>query len=359
MIKAYQGYLIKIFYKKILNISLIFLCLIIVLNIFEEISFFKNMDVNFFFPFLISLLKTPSNLFEIFPFIFLIASQFFFLELITKNELETLKIHGLNNFKLIKILFFSSLFLGIILTGVFYNISAKLNFLYLEIKNTYSDDNKYLLVVTKNGLWIKDEIDEKTYIINATEIEENFLKNVVISTFDNNFNLESVIKTLKIDITSFDWDVYLPIIAVDNKTKKLKENISIKTHFDQKKINSLYKSLASLTMFDLLNLKKEYELIGYSTSEIESKLHKLLSFPVYLTILTLLTSVIMLNIKRDKPFIFHVILGIFLSVIIYYFYFLFNLLGKNNTIPILISIWLPLLILIIIVIIGLVKIDEK
>jgi lipopolysaccharide export system permease protein len=359
MIKVYQNYLIKLFYKKILTVSLIFLCLVIILNIFEEINFFKNLEVNFFFPFWISLLKTPSNLFEIFPFIFLISSQFFFLELITKNELETLKIHGLDNFKIIKILFFSSILLGVLLVGIFYNISAKLNFLYLEFKNTYSDDNKYLLVVTKNGLWIKDEIDQKTYIINASSIEKEYLKDVVISKFDKDFNLSSVIRSAKVNVNSVNWNVYLPLISTDNETTKSEKNIIIKTHFDLKKINSLYKNLFSLTIFDLLRLKKDYEMIGYSTSEIDSKLHKLLSFPVYLTILTLLISVIMLNIKRDKPFIFHVILGIFLSVLIYYFYFLFNLLGENNTIPVLISIWLPLLILTIFIAIGLIKINEK
>ena len=143
-----------------------------------------------------------------------------------------------------------------------------------------------------------------------------------------------MIRSAKVNVNSVNWNVYLPLISTDNETTKSEKNIIIKTHFDLKKINSLYKNLFSLTIFDLLRLKKDYEMIGYSTSEIDSKLHKLLSFPVYLTILTLLISVIMLNIKRDKPFIFHVILGIFLSVIIYYFYDLFSLLGANNTIPV-------------------------
>ena len=42
MNKTYQKYLIKTFLKKIINVSLIFLSLIIILNIFEEISYFKD-----------------------------------------------------------------------------------------------------------------------------------------------------------------------------------------------------------------------------------------------------------------------------------------------------------------------------
>jgi lipopolysaccharide export system permease protein len=108
MIKTFEKYLIKLFLKKMLNISLIFLSLVFILSIFEEITFFQNSEVNFFFPFFLTLLNAPSTLFEIFPFIFLISSQFFFLELINKNELEVLKTNGLDNFKVIKILFFTS-----------------------------------------------------------------------------------------------------------------------------------------------------------------------------------------------------------------------------------------------------------
>ena len=72
-----------------------------------------------------------------------------------------------------------------------------------------------------------------------------------------------------------------------------------------------------------------------------------------------MASIIMLNIKKSKPIIFHIILGIFLSVTIYYFYFLFNLLGESGKIPILVSIWLPLTMLSLFITIGLIRINEK
>jgi len=67
----------------------------------------------------------------------------------------------------------------------------------------------------------------------------------------------------------------------------------------------------------------------------------------------------MFNIARNKPLIFHIILGIFISVLIYYIYYLFNLLGKTEAIPIYLSAWLPLLLLIILITIGLIRINEK
>ena len=56
MFKIYEKYIIKNFINKILTVSLVFLGLVIVLNILEEISFFKNVDVNFAVPYFLMLL---------------------------------------------------------------------------------------------------------------------------------------------------------------------------------------------------------------------------------------------------------------------------------------------------------------
>ena len=53
----------------------------------------------------------------------------------------------------------SSLFLIL----VFYNLSSNLKNAYLELKSNYTSDDKYLAVITKNGL-IKDKIDDKIII---------------------------------------------------------------------------------------------------------------------------------------------------------------------------------------------------
>ena len=115
VIKTFHKYLIRLFLKKLVISSLVFLSLIFILSVFEEISFFKNSNINFFLPYLMTFLNSPSTLFEIFPFIFLISTQFFFLTLIQKGELEVLKINGLTNLKIIKILTVTSFILGLLI----------------------------------------------------------------------------------------------------------------------------------------------------------------------------------------------------------------------------------------------------
>ena len=50
MIKVYQFYLVKSYWKSLFFVSLIFFSLSVILNIFEEVSFFKDINVNSLYP---------------------------------------------------------------------------------------------------------------------------------------------------------------------------------------------------------------------------------------------------------------------------------------------------------------------
>jgi len=213
MFKTYEKYIVSNFTKKIILISIIFFSLIIILSVLEEISFFKNLNVNFMIPYLITFLGAPITLFEVFPFIFLLSTQFLFYDLFKKDELNLLKTNGLSNIKIIKILFFSSFLIGVFTVFIFYNAASKLKFFYTDIKNDYSKDNKYLAVVNESGLWLKDEINQSILIVKAKYIKENYLIDVVINQFDKNFELEQTIQANKINISKNLWIINEPIIT--------------------------------------------------------------------------------------------------------------------------------------------------
>ena len=359
MLKTYEQYLIKNFLNRFLIISLIFFSLIIILSILEEISFFKDIEINFFYPYFLTLLSGPITLFEIFPFIFLLSTQFLFYKLFKSEELNLLKINGLSNLKIIKILFITAFSIGLITVLVFYNAASKLKFIYTDLKNSFSDDNKYLAVVNDSGLWLKDEINDTTLIVKAGYIENNFLTDVIINEFDNEFNLQKIIQSERIDISNKNWVLQNPRITNNNISNLISENLILQSNFDKEKINSLFSNIYTLNLIELFSLKKDYENIGYSSDEIEIHLLKLSSTPLLYGILTVLSAVIMFNFKRDKSLFYHVILGILMSVIIYYVNFMFTSLGNNGKIPIISSIYLPILFISIFAIIGLIRVNEK
>ena len=359
MFKTYEKYIIKNFINKILTVSLVFFSLIIILSILEEISFFKNINVNFLTPYFLVLLSAPITLFEIFPFIFLISTQFLFYDLFKKDEINLMKSNGLSNLKIIKILFLSSFLIGLLTVFFYYNAASKLKFFYTDIKNNFSNDNRYLAAVTDSGLWLKDEINDNILIIKASNIADDYLLDVIINEFDKEFKLLRTIESKKVNIKSKLWGISDPTINSENVSLKNVEQLSVITNFDKEKISSMFSNISTLNLLELFDLKKDYENLGYSSDEIEIHLMKLFSTPILYAVLTILSSIIMFNFKKNKSLFFHIILGIFMSVLIYYMNFMFSSLGNNGKIPILASIFLPILFISLFAIIGLIRINEK
>ena len=356
--KTYIKFLINLFNISFFKIFIIFFAIIFVTNILEQIEFFKDKDLNFFYIILLSFLNTPSILFDIFPFIFLLSTQIFFIQLINKNELEIFKYRGLNNIKIVKILAAYTFILGILLVIFFYNFSSVLKNSYLLIKNNYSGDNKYLAVITKHGLWIKDEINEDINIINANKVDDKFLLNVSITKFNKNFDIKETIESKKIDITLKKWKIFNPTI-LKNNSQTISNEMIMESNFDLQKINSLFSNLSSLTMIDLITLRESYISLNYSVTDINSHLLKVISYPVYLTLITVFSAIIMFNISYQKNTFFKITLGILSSVIIYYINNFFHVLGTNEKIPLILSIFLPLVILSIINFTSIIRLNEK
>ena len=359
IIKTYQQYLIKSLLKNIFLISCIFLILSFLLNIIEEIRFFKNLDLGISYSFLLTFLNVPSIVYEIFPFIFLISTQMFFVNLFEKEELIVLKKHGLDNLVLIKILIITSLVCGILIVSLFYTLSAQMKHSYLSFKNKFTNDNKYLAVVNENGLWIKDEVDNSINIINAEIFENDTLKKLIITQMDRDFNIVKTIIGKTANIQENTWKINNVEVHEEEKSKVNHDQILFKTNFNKEKLNNIFSNLTSLTFFQLLSMSKDYSQLGYSTLEINSHLHKLYSFPIYLMIMSLVGGILMLNIKYNKSKIVNITIGIILSVIIYYLNYFINLLGTNEKIPTILSIWLPHLILFLFCLTFLIRINEN
>ena len=148
------------------------------------------------------------------------------------------------------------------------------------------------------------------------------------------------------------------IFEIDGKKQQIKE-LNFKSNFDLSKINNLFSNLSSLNLYQLKTHYDDYKSLGYSALDIESYINKLLSVPFYLVIMIIIGSVLMLNTKYNKSKIFNIIVGVMISVSIYYINYFFNIMGTNERIPIFISIWFPLIILTLISTFGLLKINDK
>ncbi len=359
MIKKYHKYLTSIFFSNLAKISLVFFSLTFLLNIFDEIKFFEYIEISILLPIGLTLLNIPTVFFELLPFVFLISSMFFFIYLDEKNELIILKNNGINNSKIILALCFITILIGLFLISIYYTFSANLKNNYLNLKNKFSNENEYLAVVNENGLWLREDLGNTVNIINAKTFKENVISKIIISNLDKNYNVIETIVSEKANIKSKVWLLENVKIYNPNEANKLYEKFTYYSSFNGEIISNLFSNLHSLNLFQLHNQINNYNRLGYSSTDAKVHLNKIYSLPINLMLMTIIGSILMLKFRFIKSKFFMLVIGVFFSVIIYYINYFSTLFGTNETVPAELSIWLPLVILVLICFLGLIKINEK
>jgi len=353
-------YLIVKFFKITSNTILIFLSLGIILNLFEEIEFFKNLNLSFALPIVLSLSYVPTLILELFPFIIFFSSMFYFLHLRSSKDLLSIKVFGYSNIKIVVILSFFSFLLGLFLLFIINPITSKLIKYYETEKAQYSRDVDHLISINKNGVWIK-EINNLGYkIINAESLNKDSLEKVSIYIFDNKNELTKRIESESALIINSPWqmkNVYIHDLT-NNNTIFL-ENYDFKSDKLLDKINSLYKNLNTVSFIDLIMNYSELNEKGYSEKLLTEKINKYASLPFFLFLMVVLASIFTIGNLKNKQNFYYVLISILTCVSIYYFKDLSIALGKTEKISLILSVWMPLIIISLFCSIGVIQINEK
>jgi len=175
-------YLFSLTSKYLIINFLIFSLFIIFINLLElsrVVSEDNKNLINFLY---LSLLKYPSILSEIIPFVTIISVAFLIRNLINNNELVSMRNLGYSIFDVFIPISISVFVMGLIFL-LFLNPLAVL----MEKKHDFvlgnSEESLYSIKISNNEMWIKNEVDEKnTSFINIKNIDlkNMYAKNIKI-----------------------------------------------------------------------------------------------------------------------------------------------------------------------------------
>ena len=362
MNKIIFNYLLKNFLKTFLVFVLVFYCFGVILNLFEEIEFFKNIDVNIFTPFILTSVFIPSMIIKILPFIIFLSSMWFMIKIRNNKDLLTLKVFGYSNFKILMTLAITSFFLGFLILFFINPITSSMSRYYEKTKSSFSKDIDHLVTFNRNGLWIKEKLKSEQRIISASKPEGFKLIDVKIFHIDKNSNLIEIINSKEANIKNNLWVlenvvIFKPLDGILKKEEFL--NYEITSIYDYEKINNLFKNFDTMSFVDLtVNYSKLLD-NGYSEPFLNQSLHSMLSMPFFLFLMTGLASILSMNTLKRSDNLRYIIIGLLITVIIFYFKDLSLALGQTNRIPLILSVWAPVIALSFFTLIGVLQINEK
>ena len=363
MIKSFiiNSYLAKTFLIIVANLSLGFFCLGFIINLFEEINFFKDYNVEIQIPIFLTFLFVPSLIYNLFPFVIFLSGIWFFQKLKKTDEIISLRVTGISNFSLMTMPGILSMIIGIFFITAVNPITSVMVKKYEKIKGAYEIDQEYLAAITVNGIWIMEKSLENKYIIRSTKLDNEELIDVSIYQFDKDNNFQKRIEAKSANISSTDW-VINNFQIIDKDGNNISENLDKFIHksiYDIDKIKTLYSNLDTVSFWKLKDEIKILEDRGYSTKEMRGKLQRSFTFPFFLLSMLLLSGVFTLGMQFKETRWTYLFISISVSVLIFYFMEFSTALGNTDKLPIEASVWIPITIIFIFSSVGLINANQK
>jgi lipopolysaccharide export system permease protein len=354
-------YLAVEFLKSFLNVLLLFCCVGLLMNLFEEINYFRKYDIGMGLPMQLSLMIIPSIVINMLPFILFLSSMWVLVKLKNNKDLLSLRTFGISNGKFIFLFSSIAFIIGIIILTALNPVTSVAVKYYEDIKGSYDLDKSHLASINANGIWIKEKIKKNTNIIRSEALKDNFLIGVSIYKFDENNLLVERIEAKQANIRDTTWlieDGYTIQFQDKNITNDF-ENLIFYSTFNREKLNSIYSNLDTISFYKLITESKELVARGYNAKLLKEKKHFYLSLPFFLVLMVLLSGIFTLNSNERKQNVYYVFLSIITCVIIFYFKSFSTALGATEKIPLLLSVWSPIIILFLFCSASMIQFNEK
>ena len=325
-------YLSKLTLKYLLINTLIISILILFINILEISRIIDNSNSKLNSFLYLSILKLPSVINETIPFIVIISIAFLYRNLISNNELISMRNMGFSILDIFKPIGITILICGIVILCILNPITSFTENKFIEITDQKNSDI-YSIKFIQNGMWIKNisEDEQKNYInIKNINLNNMIAKNIKILTITENKKEVFIAERGIIDKKNFILEQVLKLNIENNDYHKSEDHI-IKLNFNRSDIIdsiSNYKYIPFYKYFiHIKNLKKfdlySNEISLYYTSELLK--------PIFLIIIAFVVMGFSSKFRRNENFFKVLFISVLIGFIIFLFkIIIFNFTGKSN-----------------------------
>ncbi len=364
MLKSINRYIINEYIKSLLIVIAVMLSIILLINLLDEFNFFKSKkDLKFIFFIIFTILKIPNVLINLFPFIVLFGGIVFYLKIYNHNEVISLRVMGYSNIQIILIPALTSFVIGYIIVFLIVPLSSSMLRYYEDLRFEYNE-TKNLVFVNETGIWILDKNEKEKNIIRIEKISKDFsvVSQITIYNYDSSNNFIRRIDATEGFIKDKNWQLNKVHIISLNKKNNKENYINNYNYISNININELKNVYKNTDTTSLLDINKEMSILddkGYSTIDLRIRYQKLISFPIYLLAMSILSGLMIINLGKTSNYLKYGSYGVIISIIIYFLNDLSITIAKSGIISVDFSVWIPIFLIILINLVGITQVNAK
>jgi len=231
---------------------------------------------------------------------------------------------------------------------------------YEDQMNELFGSGQQRLSVSADGIWLRDSQPEGAFIINGDmlDVETAQIINPMIYTFDENNTLDLRVRASSMQLTNSGWIIEEPVIWTPDGARRQTSVMMLPSGLVALDLGLSSEPPHTIPFFSLPAFIDLLESAGLPTIEHRMYFHRLLSLPVLLIGLALLSArATLTNMTRGRRVQLFT-RGIVIAVSMFLFSHFMQVLGTSLRLPALVAAWAPAFIVILIGAILLARMDE-
>lgn len=194
---------------------------------------------------------------------------------------------------------------------------------YSELEYKYIDRVDKFASITKNGLWLKQNNDEKNVssVLYAKNIKEQGLKLIdfMVLEYDEKGIFQGRLDGSNARLIDGYWEMNeIQVSPKYGESKYYDNNFKYKTNIKLEDITDSLSSPTSISIWRLVTFISFLESLGYSAVDFKMHLYNLVFLPFLISSLVLLSSALIIDLKQNDKFTKTVLLS-FISIFFVYF----------------------------------------
>ncbi|MAN50025.1 MAG: hypothetical protein CMD04_04320 [Flavobacteriales bacterium] len=327
-------YILKKFFYSFIITSIILAVILFIGDFVEQFrkSAGKEIPINIIFQ--LTALNFPNLIYFTMPLIVFASSIATFLLMIRGSEKIIVNAVGISNFKMTLPAIGLYLCLGIFFITVANPLIALFDERYSELEYKYIDKVDKFASITKNGLWLKQDNEEKNVssvlYARSLKAQGKHLVDFMILEYDPNGSFQGRLDGRAAELKNGYWEMEDVQISPKFGNTTLEEKILYKTNIKTEDITDSLSSPSSISIWRLLKFISFLEELGYSAIDFKMHLYDLIFLPFYMASLVLLASSLIHSLKQNDKFTKTIIYSLIIIFVIYFLSNLLDALGSSS-----------------------------
>jgi lipopolysaccharide export system permease protein len=287
-----------------------------------------------------SFYKLPETVDKTLPFVILFAALYTFWRLTRSQELVVVRAAGVSVWQFLMPVLATTVIFSTINVGIFNTIGASMVTRYRALETTYLL-RQTTMQLTGAGLWMRQNVDDREYLIHADRVELQPLKLMPLMAIVYSSDGHYVGRIDAKDAVLQDgyWQVNQAWFNAPGTAAEYLESFQLATDITYEKIQESMAAPNTVSFWELPAFIHALQAVGLPTLRHQLQLHSLLAQPWLLCAMAFFAAAFALRLTRQGGILPLAASGIAVGTLIFTLNNILMALGTTQTLPVLLSAW--------------------